>query len=363
MHCHMKNTKMLKMTRLSALLLILFLLAGCNLPGDPTSPPVPQPVAPGVEPPTPTPIPPPELRGDLEIQQLMIQSHTFWKSLQANAVISLFPPSGTNAEAQNTSVQVWIEQPGKARVIAGPPDEAPNHVFVSDGQTARLNNDPIQPLPPSVLETFVAPTALTDSITPYPLSGYLGTPVSDLIFPTGLAQRGGEYRLVGKESAAGREAYLVEWGRAPGELIDRFWVDTQTGVILRHQSYGKEDSTTPVSDIRLTAVQYDLDLPDDLFKLDDPSLPALATPQPTLDPAAAQLAIRPDLTLVNVRGGPGTTYPVIGGLYPKQVVRVVGKSQAGDWWAIDLEGQTGWVFAELVDFSGDPASVPVLPAP
>jgi outer membrane lipoprotein-sorting protein len=293
----------------------------------------------------------------------MIQSHTHWKSLQASAVASLFPPAGTNAEPQNTSVQVWIEQPGKARVIDGPTDQAPSHIFVSDGQNVRVDNEAPSPLPPSVLETFNAPTELTDTVTPYPLSGYLGTPVSDLIFPTGLAQRGGEYRLLGKESVAGREAYRVEWGREAGELIDRFWVDTQTGVILRHQSYGKQDSATPVSDIRLTAVQFDLDLPEDLFRLDDPSLPALATALPTLDPARPQLSIRLDLTLVNVRGGPGTTYPVVGGLNPKQIVAVTGKNEAGDWWAIDLAGQTGWVFAELVDFSGDPAAVPVLPAP
>jgi outer membrane lipoprotein-sorting protein len=311
----------------------------------------------------PHPIPPPALSGALEIQQLMLNSHTRWKSLQANAVVSLFPPAGVSAETQNTSVQVWIEQPGKARVIAGPPDQAPTHIFLSDGQNTRNDSDPPSPLPPSVLETYNPPTTLTDTVTPHPLSGYLGTPVSDLIFPSGLAQRGGEYRLVGKESAANREAYLVEWSREPGELIDRFWVDTQTGVILRHQSYGKQDSVTPVSDIRLTSIQFDQALPADLFRLDDFSLPALATPLPTLDPNLPQLAIRADLTQVNVRSGPGTTYPVVGGLFPKQVVQVVGKNNAGDWWAVDLDGQTGWVLAELVDFSGDPSSVPILPAP
>jgi hypothetical protein len=42
---------------------------------------------------------------------------------------------------------------------------------------------------------------------------------------------------------------------------------------------------------------------------------------------------------------------------------VKGKSDAGEWWAIDLEGQTAWVWAELVDFSGDPDAISVLPAP
>ena len=277
-------------------LFIFLLLTGCSQRANPSATPMPQELAPLADPPTPTPVPPPELTGALEIQQLMLQSHTFWKSLQASAVASLYPPAGMDGEIQNTVVQVWIEQPGKARVIAGPPDQAPTHIFISDGQNVRMDSDPPSPLPPSVLDVFNAPTTLTDSITPYPLSGFLGTPVSDLLFPTGLAQRGGEYRLIGKESTANREAYLVEWGRQPGELIDRFWVDTATGVILRHQSYGKQDSVTPVSDIRLTSLQLDQDLPDDLFRLDDPSLPALATPLPTLDPgaAAADHSTRPD---------------------------------------------------------------------
>lgn len=351
------------MKKLIIALLILFLLSACSPAGKPTAASVPPAVGPGIEPPTPTPVPPPELRGVLEIQQLMLHSHTHWKSLQASALASLFPPTGVQAEPQNTSVQIWIEQPGKARVIAGPANQPPMHVFISDGQNVRNDNDALSPLPSSVLETFNAPTELTDSVTPYPLSGYLGTPVSDLLFPTGLAQRGGEYRLLGKESVAGREAYRVEWGREPGELIDRFWVDTQTGVILRHQSYGKQDSTTPVSDVRLTAIQFDLDLPTSLFQLDDPSIPALATPPPAIDPAAPQLKIRADLTLVNVRSGPGTSYEVIGGLTPKQVVLVIGKNEAGDWWAIDLQGQAGWVFADLVDFSGNLQAVPALPAP
>lgn len=345
------------------LLLILFLLSACSLAEAPAAAPSPQAAAPVIEPPTPTPVPPPELRGALEIQQLMLHSHTRWKSLQASALVSLFPPTGVQAEPQNSSVQIWIEQPGKARVISGPANQAPDHIFISDGQNVRTDNDAPSPLPPSVLQPFNAPTDLTDSVTPYPLSGYLGTPVSDLLFPTGLAQRGGEYRLLGKESFAGREAYRVEWGREPGELIDRFWVDTQTGVILRHQSYGKQDSATPVSDIRLTAVQFDLDLPPGLFQLDDPSLPVLATPLPAIDPAAPQLTIRPDLTLVNVRRGPGTQYEVLGGLTPKQIVLVIGKNQQGDWWAIDLQGQTGWVWGELVNFSGDPQAVPLLSEP
>jgi hypothetical protein len=217
------------MKRLALLLAIVLILSACS-PSDNTPAavaPQPQPVQ--AEPPTPTPVPPPELRGALEIQQLMLTSHTRWQRLQASAMVSLYPPPGMNAGTQNTAVQAWIEQPGKARVIAGPPGQAPEHTFISDGTNTRMDGGPPSPLPSGVLEPFNPPNTPSDTVYPHPLAGLLGTSVSDLLFPAGLAQRGGEYRLVGKESLANREAYLVEWGRDPGELIDRFWVDTQTG--------------------------------------------------------------------------------------------------------------------------------------
>ncbi len=247
----------------------------------------------------------------------MLTSHTRWQRLQASALVSLYPPPGMNAGDQATTVQIWIEQPAKARVIAGPPGQAPAHTFISDGNNTRLDGGEPSPLPLDILEPFNPPNTPSDTVYPHPLAGLLGTSVSDLLFPAGLAQRGGEYRLVDKESIVNREAYRVEWGREPGELIDRFWVDTQTGIILRHQSYGKQDSTTPVYDIQLTALQIDPELPPSLFDLNDPALPALATPLPTLDPAAAAAHHPPDLTQVNLRSGPGTSYSVVGGLVSK----------------------------------------------
>ncbi len=51
---------------------------------------------------------------------------------------------------------------------------------------------------------------------------------------------------------------------------------------------------------------------------------------------------------VNVRSGPGATNPVIGVAVAGQQYLITGRNQAGDWWQIDKNGQTGWVFAELV---------------
>lgn len=69
------------------------------------------------------------------------------------------------------------------------------------------------------------------------------------------------------------------------------------------------------------------------------------TVAPTATPAAAEVVISQQ---INVRGGPGTNYNVIGGAQPGQRFPVTGKNQAGDWWQINYNGQAGWVFGQLV---------------
>ena len=48
----------------------------------------------------------------------------------------------------------------------------------------------------------------------------------------------------------------------------------------------------------------------------------------------------------NVRSGPSTAYPIIGGTRVGQRLPVIG--QYGDWWQITLTGRTGWIWGALV---------------
>jgi len=48
----------------------------------------------------------------------------------------------------------------------------------------------------------------------------------------------------------------------------------------------------------------------------------------------------------NVRAGPGTVYPIIGGARAGQRLSVTG--QYGGWWQITLTGRTGWIWGALV---------------
>ena len=93
---------------------------------------------------------------------------------------------------------------------------------------------------------------------------------------------------------------------------------------------------------------------------------ATAEPAETEAPADEPPAATPNTVArltatqtVNVRRGPGTNYPVIGRLSAGQAFPVTGKNARGDWYQFDFDGQPAWVIANLVNVSGDPATVQV----
>jgi uncharacterized protein YraI len=52
--------------------------------------------------------------------------------------------------------------------------------------------------------------------------------------------------------------------------------------------------------------------------------------------------------LVNIRGGPATSFELLGAATQGQTFPVTGKNAQGDWWQICcINGQAGWIFGEL----------------
>ena len=76
---------------------------------------------------------------------------------------------------------------------------------------------------------------------------------------------------------------------------------------------------------------------------EQPTTAPTPTPEPTAAPAEVVINSQ-----MNVRGGPGTNYNVVGAANQGQRYPVTGKNNDGTWWQIDFNGQPGWVFAELV---------------
>lgn len=64
--------------------------------------------------------------------------------------------------------------------------------------------------------------------------------------------------------------------------------------------------------------------------------------------------------LINVRSGPGTDFSAVAALNSDEIVQLIAKTPAGDWWQIGLaNGATGWVFGQLLETTGDVSGVAV----
>ena len=101
------------------------------------------------------------------------------------------------------------------------------------------------------------------------------------------------------------------------------------------------------------------------FRGDSSQVPVVEAPSlsETSDPAIERPTIEIPAGGLNVRSGPGLDFEVLGRLDEGQTTTVVGKSEAGDWWQVEFAAAVdgvGWITAALVDFSDDPATVPVV---
>jgi hypothetical protein len=85
--------------------------------------------------------------------------------------------------------------------------------------------------------------------------------------------------------------------------------------------------------------------------------PTEEPPTPTPEPEAKAVVNSP---LINVRQGPGTTYPLAGQLERGTELTIVATNPERDWWKVCcVEGQEVWIADFLVDTSGPLADVQV----
>jgi hypothetical protein len=89
--------------------------------------------------------------------------------------------------------------------------------------------------------------------------------------------------------------------------------------------------------------------------------PTPTAPPPTVAPTAApptatatpeKAAFTVSEPAVNVRGGPGVNYPILGEVRQGQTFDITGKNPNGDWWQFIYEGRTGWITAGMVTARG-----------
>ena len=95
------------------------------------------------------------------------------------------------------------------------------------------------------------------------------------------------------------------------------------------------------------------------------------TPTPAVSPAVP-LAPRPSplvpaVTVIvegaNLRAGPGTDYPVVGGLNRDATAALLGRNETGDWLQLQLPDRPAWIFAPLVETTVPIADLPAVEPP
>jgi uncharacterized protein YraI len=63
----------------------------------------------------------------------------------------------------------------------------------------------------------------------------------------------------------------------------------------------------------------------------------------------------------NLRAGPGTNYPVVGGLQEGDTVEIVGQTGDGGWYRVErANGSFAWVFAALIEVGSESGPIPVV---
>ena len=95
----------------------------------------------------------------------------------------------------------------------------------------------------------------------------------------------------------------------------------------------------------------------------EPTEPPPPPPADSPTPAPASVTIQQNM---NIRGGPGTNYPVVGGGAPGETAFILGRNEDGSWFQIefpDSPGSVGWIYGPLVQVNGPVEAVAVAQAP
>lgn len=102
--------------------------------------------------------------------------------------------------------------------------------------------------------------------------------------------------------------------------------------------------------------------PESVVPSPTPLPPTPAEPTATPTPEGVTVTV---LQNMNVRSGPGTNYPIVGAGTVGQATKVLGRNDDGTWLQVEFPSTSGvgWVFAELVQVTGDPQGVAVAQAP
>jgi outer membrane lipoprotein-sorting protein len=212
------------------------------------------------------------LSGDLDhtqdVLELMLRSHDQWFTLIAD---------GHSTEGLDTSspqvsaAHFLLSNPNRARIELLNPDGQVTLTWILDQDQItelehRTNVPNTYPARDFYAELSSLPWMLNeieDTLQLHPMVSLSPSPLATYLYSGGLAQLPGTYTAAGEEEMNGRMAWLLEFTAAPledhPEESARYWVDQETGIILRAEHYraGELRKEVSITNIELNTPFFD----------------------------------------------------------------------------------------------------------
>jgi hypothetical protein len=257
-----------------------------------------------------------------EIRQLLLKSPFRWQTIFMDAQVTR---TGENPRR----VQIWIDQPNlSVRSLSGDINGAASTLRVAD-RLSLLYLDIAtgdSKLAPFLDETTIVPytpvpvNIQSGGIQSHPLSSATDPAMSNLIFPSDIAQNEGMFKPIGTEVVAYHLCLVVEWNYIQSTLPSyRAWADVSTGVFLRFQQFDKGGRSNMSSEVTVTRVDYNLPFSPELFSINMSAMPNFVSDP--LEPSVVTVLPAPTS---DARDPLGSVYSFVAdGSYPVRVMRLV----------------------------------------
>lgn len=194
-----------------------------------------------------------------DIQQRLLEGRRNWKTLWADAFVIQYGPAGYIGNPVVKRQQIWINQPYFSYFLEGGLDGAVDHISVAmAGLINYINLQTGEELSNSESELVMFSENLHKQLLPSEIRKAFQ----------------GEIRLLGMDQIADREVLVFdlyspnlvqESATIPRIHKGRYWMDTTYGVILRHQKFLDNDLNQLFEDTVITAIEYDIDIPERLY--------------------------------------------------------------------------------------------------
>src|SRR3990172_9822927 len=200
-----------------------------------------------------------------EVVQLLLESHTTWETLSGQATIAWHREGATQEWTETFAIQ----QPYKVSLELEGLKEYDGlfRVWMSNGETIyeaderRLYTESPMPAFALDLESYQLPQTPddidADTVYRHPMAMLMPTPLADYIFPVALAQSGGRFQREGEERIGDRQTWLVDWTREDTGDLQRLWIDTRTGGVVKGLIYSSDEPDELFGEVFLGDVVFD----------------------------------------------------------------------------------------------------------